>query len=534
MKKHLLPLLATVLTASLTASLWAPFRQSSAVWFALTPLLLLIRHCSPRAAFLWGFLAAFLSWCVQLGWMLRLTDNGGPWPLVVPALLGLSAVLALFVGLFAATAAHLRRRFAGHRLASLGLTVVAEPMLWGATEIMRSTLFTGFAWNPYGLAGAAFLPVMQLAAVGGATLVSALLVAVNGSCATLMERLWLAMTHALPTDFKQRALLSAESLLPFALLLAAFLWGLQRIRAYDALPKCGQATIVAERTDLPCIFTGRAEEPLWARDTPQKAELLSILPQQPDLWLWPESSVPGVTFPLHGAPMARLGALARNARTPLLVGGLYFKRYGSLKDETYNAALLFTGAGLDVRQVYGKRHLVPFGEYIPGDTLFPSLQRFAPTGVSNTPGREVVAIKLPSGLVVGPLICFEDTVAGVARESVLAGAQLLVNMSNDAWYAPSPQGEQHAQQALLRAIETGVPIIRSTNGGQNAAFDAVGRPIDVEAFPTRLPLTERPFAGAYLTLGEVAFAAPCVLFLFLVLAAVRFRLPRPEPRSRPL
>lgn len=510
MKNRLLSAFAALASAALLASLWAPFNQSAAVWFALVPLLLLIRRSSPRAAFGWGWLCGFITWCVQLGWMLRLTANGGPWPLVVPALAGLSAVLALFIGAFAATAARLRQKLPPRWV--LLSTVLLEPMLWAGAEILRSKIFTGFAWNPLGLACSDFLPVMQLASVGGVTLVSALAASVNGAVATLCERCWLGVTGRLPSDWRGRLLLSAESLLPLALLLAAFLWGLGRMKDYERAEK-SVAAIVCEATQVPCIFTGEKVPPMWASENAQKAELLAMLPQKPDLWLWPESSAVGWIFPLHGEPQARLGSLSRKAGVPLLVGGLYFKRAGGQQDENYNAALLFTGNGLDSRQVYGKRHLVPFGEYIPGDTLFPALQRFAPTGVSNTPGREVAAVRLPSGLVVGPLICFEDTVCDVARESVLAGAQVLVNMSNDAWYAPSAEGAQHARHALLRAIECGVPIIRSTNGGQNAAFDALGRPLDVEAFPTRLPVGAQPFAGAYLRWGDVTFGAWCVLLL---------------------
>lgn len=128
MKNRLLSAFAALVSAALLASLWAPFNQSAAVWFALVPLLLLIRRTSPRAAFGWGWLCGFITWCVQLGWMLRLTANGGPWPLVVPALAGLSAVLALFIGAFAATAARLRQKVP-LRWAIL-LTVLLEPMLW--------------------------------------------------------------------------------------------------------------------------------------------------------------------------------------------------------------------------------------------------------------------------------------------------------------------------------------------------------------------------------------------------------------------
>lgn len=513
MKKLLLQILAALLCATLLVSLWEPVGQGGNVWFALVPLLLLTRRVPARRAAWLGWLAGFAAWVGQLWWMLRLADNGGPWPLVVPALLGLSAVLACFTAAFAGLSAALRRRFqAGPGPWRVALALVVEPALWAGLETLRGHLFTGFAWNPLGLACTAWLPLAQTAALGGAALVSAQAVAVNGAVATLCERIWGAVTHTAPTRFLPRLWLSLETVLPLAALLAAFVWGLGRIRAYDALPK-GVAAVVVEGTDAPCRFTGERVPFLWERpETLGRAETLSFLPRPPDLWLWPESAVPGFAFPDASGAVAMLRRLSAEARVPLLAGGLHRAPGGGW----YNAALLFTPTGL--AQVYGKRHLVPFGEYIPFDKTFPWLQRFAPTGVSNVPGEGVATLTLPSGLVVGPLICFEDTVARVARESVNAGARLLLNMSNDAWYAPSAQGAQHARQAIFRCIETGVPMARATNGGVDVAIDAVGRVRPIDSFPTYFPLTGAPFAGPYLAYGELVFGAPCATLVCCLLA----------------
>lgn len=515
---------AAVFSACALASIWEPFLQSSCAWLALVPLLLLTRHCAVRRAWWLGCLTGFISWSVQLVWMLRLTDNGGPWPLVIPAWLGLSAVLALFIGAFSAWSATLWHRLGGNAFGRIALVTLLDPIGWVAMECLRSNIFSGFAWNPLGLATTqAYLPVAQVASLGGVALVSALLVAVNGAVATLCERFWQALTHTAPDTFRERFARSIECILPLTLLLVAFLWGLERIRAYDAQSKTKLASIVVERTSAPCLFTGKPSQPLWEAGA-EKAELLALI--KPDLWLWPESSASGGLYPYYGVARVNLKHLASSASTPLLVGGVYEE---AKTKAFWNAALLFTEQGLDTAQVYGKRHLVPFGEYIPGDKLFPSLQRFAPTGTSLTPATACAVITTPSGLRVGPLICFEDTVAGVARESVLAGAEILVNMSNDAWYAPSPETAQHARQAILRCIETGVPMVRSTNGGCNLAIDAVGRTSDTEAFPTRLPITAQPFASAYLRFGEGVFGAPCVLIFFCVVVFLGFRRWRVKP-----
>jgi apolipoprotein N-acyltransferase len=516
-KRTLIQFAIAGLSGLLLASLWAPFSQSGNVWFALVPLLLLLRgEITLKRAFGLGWFTGMISWCVQLSWMFCLTDNGGPWPLVVPALLGLSAVLSLYVGLFAIVAVIARRYLSKFdAVGRIAAVAVVEPMLWAATECLRATLFTGFAWNPLALASVHMLPVAQLAAVGGSCAVSAVLVAVNGAIASILERFWQNITHTGPTTWRDKFLRSVESSLPFVILLMLFLMGYARMAAYDKTPKTRNAVIAVQHTTAPCIFQQKTiPQPIWIAER----ETASLLPFfKADLWLWPESAVVGYYFP---DPVAQwsLREFARTADTPLLVGGMYQRP----DQKWYNAAMLITQDGLDTKQVYGKRHLVPFGEYIPFDKTFPWLQKFCPTGASCEPGDTVQMIQTPSGLKVGPLICFEDTVASVARESVLAGAEILVNMSNDAWYADSAEPAQHAQQAILRCIETGVPMMRSTNQGVNTVIDAVGRVHVIEkgSFPSRAPITEKPFAGAYLQWGELVFGAPCVLLLLGILFAV--------------
>ncbi len=574
-KTTILQLVAALLSALFLALIWAPFDQSQVAFFALVPLLLLIRVISTKRAFWLGCLVGFVSWVIQLSWMLKLTDNNGPWLLVVPALLGLSFVLSLFIGVFAALCAALRRLVAEKTsettaaFCRVGLVFLAEPILWAGTECLRSNIFTGFAWNPLGLACTDYLAIAQIAALGGVTLVSACVVAANGAIATFLERMWWTITRRAPTGLMPRVALSLETLLPLAAICIAFLWGAERIRNYilliDKASEQNKARVIVQYTDNPCTFTGRPSVHPWEAVDDTSAELLGALFPQPDLWLWPESSVP-VAFlddesamsPTNRWVEKKLTALATTTKIPTLHGGTYYEG-----ETPYNAAMLFTPFGLDRSQVYAKRHLVPFGEYIPFDDTFPSLKKLAPTGLSLAPGETVTTIKLPSGLVIGPLICFEDTVAAVARQSVLDGARLLVNMSNDAWYTPSFEAEQHARQAIMRCIETGTPMVRATNGGKNVYISAIGE-VDVDLFartrakaeaytrdqttmsalasiapntfdsdrlPTYIiPLTTQPFASTYLTHGELVFGAPCTIITLCLLAlfliqphVVRFR-----------
>ena len=513
MRKTILQCVVALVSGFLLASLWAPFNQMGNVWFALVPLLLLLRQAlTLRRAFLLGWLTGFVSWGIQLFWMLSLTENGGPWPLVIPAWVGLSAVLALYFALFALLCAFLRQKVVqGQGVLRIASVVLLEPALWAGIECLRGTLLTGFAWNPLGLATVSLLPVSQLAAWGGAVAVSALVVAVNGAVTSLVERIWRNLTYRAPVNWKEKLYLSLECVLPFMVLLVLFFAGYTRMECYASLPKEKEATVIVERTDNPSIFEMKQGmyRSVWQQGE-EIADLVAFF--KADLWVWPESAVVECVFPEQRYQWS-LAALARKAEVPLFVGGLYATADGGL----YNAAMLFTKDGLDQRQVYGKRHLVPFGEYIPFDKSFPWLQQLVPCGHTCEPGKEVEVVTTPSGLRVGPLICFEDTVAAVARASVLAGAELLVNMSNDAWYAHSSEPQQHAQQAILRCIETGVPMVRSTNHGVNTVIDATGKSRLIEGFPTRVSITAKPFGSFYLRYGDAVFGIPCLIFVFCLL-----------------
>lgn len=500
---------AAILTGCLLASLWEPFNQSGNVWFCLVPLLLLVRQQLPlKRAFGLGFLAGLVAWCGQLAWMLTLTENGGPWPLVVPALLGLSAVLSVYMGLFTLLVTYLRQRLSARPgLIRMGLVLLLEPALWAGCECLRAHLFSGFAWNPLGLATITLLPIAQLAAWGGAVAVSALVVAVNGGIATLVARVWHNVAIKTPMHWREKLLLSTESFLPLVAFLVVFYLGSWRIKVYQQQPSARDAVLIVEQTDNPSIFESLATAPIpvWQKGQ-EFAELLPFF--KADLWIWPESAVSECIFP-EATIQWRLAALVRKAETPLLVGGLYQLPTGGV----LNAAMIVTKDGLDKQNVYGKRHLVPFGEYIPFDKVIPWLQQFVPCGRTCEPGNGVAVLTTPSGLRVGPLICFEDTVAKVARESVLKGAEVLVNMSNDAWYANSAEPNQHAQQAILRCIETGVSMVRSTNRGTNTVINAVGSAQMIEGFPTRVRVLSQPFDSFYLRHGEVVFGVPCTLLV---------------------
>jgi apolipoprotein N-acyltransferase len=141
----------------------------------------------------------------------------------------------------------------------------------------------------------------------------------------------------------------------------------------------------------------------------------------------------------------------------------------------YNSAMLFdTEARL--LTTYDKQHLVMFGEYVPLEDVLPFLTAMTPIEASFDAGEGNVVFTLPEPEVpFSVLICFEDTVARLARKAVREGARLLINQTNDAWFEESSASWQHLTHSVLRAVENQVPVVRAANNGVSCGITRFGQ-----------------------------------------------------------
>lgn len=185
-----------------------------------------------------------------------------------------------------------------------------------------------------------------------------------------------------------------------------------------------------------------------------------------DIIVWPEAAVP---FFLSRAPErdAWLAEQFGSWGRPVLFGGL--KLTGG---ETAQNGLYAHDPAGGQRQFSGKHHLVPFGEYVPSwipflHTIVPEIADFRPASDSG-----VLTVR---GGSYGTLICYESLFPEEARSRVRNGAQVLVNVTNDAWYGTTPAAWQHFQAARMRAVETGRYVLRAANTGISAVIDPQGR-----------------------------------------------------------
>jgi apolipoprotein N-acyltransferase len=403
------------------------------------------------------------------------------------------------------------------------------------TEYVRGCLFSGFAWNFLGVSQVSNLPLIQVASVTGIYGVSALLVLVNGAAATLVERMFtpfaarFARRETVESGRAEassaRVLRSLESLLPFALVFGCWLWGLARVNAWERQAQGEpQWQVALVQPDSPCIFEINAESIRRQVDLLVRQTRLAGT-SKPDLTVWPETAVLGAV-PCEPKTMRVIRDGAAAAGGALLTGALEVEQVPEGRSAPeglnyYNAAWLFSAAGETMGR-YRKRHLVPFGEYIPLDKTIPLLQRLAPTGVSCTAGRGPGVLHLVKGpgreLSLGPLICFEDTVPALSREAVRAGATILVLMTNDAWFNGSIEPVQHLNQSVFRAVENGVPMVRAANSGVTCVVDAVGRVRRLESkgevsdfsgfMVAQVAVPQRPIPAPYTRWGDWLLGIP--------------------------
>ncbi len=160
---------------------------------------------------------------------------------------------------------------------------------------------------------------------------------------------------------------------------------------------------------------------------------------------------------------------------PLIYGALGYNKYGPGEKDVnlYNSAFLRSDRG-EIAGAYAKRVLMPFGEYVPFSETFPFLLDIVQLGGAFSVGPVSEPMQLEQGKV-GVLICYEDLVSDLAREYNKKGANLLLNVTNDAWYGDSPASRQHDLLARFRALETRTYLLRSTNTGFTSVIDPFGR-----------------------------------------------------------
>lgn len=500
--------------------------ETQVAWLAFIPLLIMLRFSTPRQGFGHGFLFGLGFWLISIFWLMELRNNSGPVLLVTFGLVGLSVWCSLFSAFFGMAVGFLWR---GGDSATEGWRrywfetwrPVAVASLWCGGEYLRSTLFTGFAWNAVGVSQISFLKIAQVASLGGVYAVSFVVLLCNAAFANVCVRLWRNTMLREPNSTRRHP----DLMLALLVLMAAIAWGNSRmITLINAQVSAEILSIAAIDPDLPCIFMNEDEEANKRAYNNLFMNSHKMVSKESDLIVWPETSLySSMPNPYMEEEMLDF---ASYIGIPILAGTTEIAT-NAVGTEIYRNSTFLFGTNWAVEASYSKQHLVPFGEYIPFDKTFKFLQKIAPTGVSCTPGEGPVVMEV-GGVRVSPLICFEDTVAPLSRAAVNAGAQILIVQSNDAWFYGSSEAEQHNAQAVFRAIENAVPIVRSSNRGLTSAITPYGSFITaVKAIygenqmflQQRIPVSKHTGKTLYSRFGDWIFGIPCAVFFCIAVIA---------------
>ena len=337
---------------------------------------------------------------------------------------------------------------------------------WVALELARGRLLTGFPWNFLGVSHYQTLPLVQIASVTGVLGLSFILVwfsaALLCTAVSIVRR---------PTD---RWAWLGEMFLPMTALMFVAGWGFVQVTRTES--EVRHLNVALVQPSIPQKIKFNPEENAKAFQRVLDLSELALA-TKPDLLIWPEAVVPGF-LRFDDKLLATVTGLARTNNVSILLGADDAERRPDQSEEAdyFNSAFLVAPDGRLVSK-YDKRHLVIFGEYVPLAKWLPFLKWLTPIGAGFTPGTKPARFELvhpTRGATLSPLICFEDLLPHLARESA-AEADILVNLTNDGWFGRGAQQWQHAANAAFRAVETGRPLVRCTNNGLTCWVDTQGR-----------------------------------------------------------
>jgi apolipoprotein N-acyltransferase len=477
-----------------------PYRTGFLAFVVLVPFILTSGIVDGRGRYIFnsfvfgiGYFLGSLYWIALLG----REQIALPW-LRLPAAIVLSLYLALFMVLTGWSAG---------RLVRLGIPFeISLAAAWTAMEYLRSLGPLGFTWASLGYSQTPYQGILQMAAVVGTYGITALIVLVNGMLArTLISRRWSYL-----------ALVAAILLIPLA-------------AGRLVLRGAGSGKTVDVTLIQPNISGDVKWDETYSDTTMAILRRMTLAGPDSTLVIWPETAVP---FHLLHSPveMFEVASLARYKGSSILVGCPDYTYEDGLT-RYYNSAVLVSPTG-SVEGTYRKIHLVPFGEMIPFEDRFDILRRIDLGEGDFSPGADLTIFDA-FGEPFAVAICFESIYPGLVGDFVRAGARFIVNITNDEWFGPSLGPSQHAQMAVMRAVEHRVGLARCANTGISMLVDPYGRVRKRTDLFTRETLSGTVEVGEGGTLyGKVGgLLEPVLLIGCLALSILSYLLPPCRPKG---
>lgn len=425
---------------AITTLAFAPFHLAPLAWLSTTGLFLLWQGVGARRAFLLGWLYGLGLFLSGVSWLHISINQFGNVGLAFALFITFLFILAmaLYYGLAGWLSEHLPQDSARFKL------LLWYPAIWVLLEWTRGWLFTGFPWLALGYSQlgwplAAYAPLLGVygaslaVALSAGALASLLVQRERGSALALLTVLWGGGSLWLDHPWTEPAAEPIKIAILQGNVPQTLKWNKAQLRPTE---------------ELYLALTRRA----WDRD----------------LIIWPETAIPALYSQIDKSFLQPLEREAMAEGSQVLLG---IPHYDQVEDSFYNAYLALG----EPRDLYFKRHLVPFGEFLPFKSLLGPLLDWIQIPMSDFSRGEAARPLLQAGRWrLGVSICYEDAF-GEEVIQALPEADFLVNASNDGWFGDSLAPHQHLQMAQMRAVESGRYMLRATNTGISAVIDPVGR-----------------------------------------------------------
>ncbi|MGB3212190.1 MAG: apolipoprotein N-acyltransferase [Desulforhopalus sp.] len=443
--------------------LWLSFPGGGAFWpllfVALIPLLYVLNGVKARGAALCGLSCGLVHFVLLLYWIIIVLGKYGglDWFISLQALLLLALYMGFYFVLFAVLGRYVLLTFP----AAVSLWLL--PALWVGIDWFRGFFLTGFPWMDLGYALYKVPYLIQIADLVGHHGVTFLVVFVNTFLMLLLV--------------KKRSFLGYLLVLLPALCLVGSV-GVYSKHRFEEMQGAMSGTDVS-RINVG-IVQGNVDQSVKWSPSQQQSTVDNYLSQtkslfvtgRPSIVVWPETALP--FYPPSNGHMSPLKELVAANDFALLTGAPWYEIVDreARKVKFYNSALLLEPDGRFGGKYY-KTHLVPFGEYIPLKKFLPFLAPLV-EAVGDFSFGTIEQPLVWQEARAGILICFESVFPELSRQWVLAGANVLVNLTNDAWYGKSSAPLHSLAMSVLRAVESRRSLVRSANTGVSAFVTPAG------------------------------------------------------------
>jgi len=459
--KVFLPIIGSLTSGLMLALSFPGAGWAQLAWVGLVPLMLSARVVSPRRAALLGWLSGVVFFLISLSWLCNMASTVEGTGFKAVSILSY-ILLAFYCGIFFIPLPVLvstwSQRWDTTRWWRNLLLMAAAAVMWTGSEYVRSFLFTGFPWNLLGVSQYTNLSIIQVAGWGGVYAVSALVAWMNTA-------VFVTLVQYIAGSRRRKYRPHVELMLGVLLVALAAAYGLRILfHRPEQEPPIRLALV---QPNIPQLEKWNVEHTRKIYDRLETLTQTATRVDDIDLVIWPETALPDFIRVSQSSRKLVEKLAARGV--PLLVGSMDVNFEG-MRQTYYNSSMLYETNGIMLTK-YDKQHLVPFGEYVP----FPGvLRKFTPIDADFIGSDVSTIFNLRDLAPFSALICFEDIIPPLASKAVRGGARWLVNQTNDAWFDPSAQSEQHMAHAVFRCIENRVPMARCCNTGVTCIIDVYG------------------------------------------------------------